>query len=186
MLYAPAICENCCAIFASTEIVAESTGESASYRRSAGPCPRCGSSGAIPEWVFKFHTIATMAMNQGTPEQLHSLIQALQETAGAALTRKTTANTTITELTHQLTGPWSGVALELRRASADQRTAMLTFLLWTADPPSRAIHVIPDPSVPQMSCAAGNLDSRSASSAADPSTGHPYSAVAEPDYARAS
>ena len=187
MLYAPAVCENCCAVFASTEVIAESDGEPTSYRRSAGPCPRCGNRGAIPGWVFRFHTIATGAMQQATPDQLHSLIPRLRETVGAALRAESTSSTTIADLTHQLTGPWSGVALELRRVSADQRTAMLTFLLWIADPPARAANLMPDPVVAQIACVAGNLDSRPAAPAAEPSpTGHPYSAVIKPGYARAS
>jgi len=186
-LYAPAVCENCCAVFASTEVITENDRESSSYRRSAGPCPRCASRGAIPEWVFRFHAIASGATHRATPDQLHSVIQALRETVDAALTGKSTTTTTTTDLTNQLTGPWSGVALELRRGSADQLTAKLTFLLWIADPPARAAHAMPDPLVAQMSCAASSCNSRSGSPGTEPTpTDHPSIAVTEPGIRRAS
>jgi len=149
MLYAPAVCENCAAVFGSGQLIAENDGEPASYRRSAGPCPRCGGRGAIPEWVFRFHTTASAAADRATPEQLSSLIQALRELLDPDRTpHRITADD---DLSSELTGPWAGVALELRRAPATQRTAKLTFLLWILDRPDRshsvrgndAIQVVP-------------------------------------------
>jgi hypothetical protein len=158
MLYAPAVCENCSTVFASTELIAEGHAESSSYRRSAGPCPRCGSRGAIPEWVFRFHTIATIAIDQATPEQLRSVVQALRTRSD----NPPAANrTTIADLTNQLTGPWSRVALELRQARADQRSAKLAFLLWIMDAPARAGHAVTRLRSAQTAYAAGDHDLRS-------------------------
>jgi hypothetical protein len=149
MLYAPAVCENCWAVFGSGQLIAESDGEPASYRRSAGPCPHCGGRGTIPEWVFRFHTTASMAADSATPEQLRSLIQALRHWVDAA--QPTVPFDTDRDLNSELTGPWSCVAFELRRTPADQQAAKLTFLLWILDRPDRrhsirdndAIQVVP-------------------------------------------
>jgi len=149
MLYAPAVCENCWAVFGSGQLIAESDGEPASYRRSAGPCPHCGGRGTIPEWVFRFHTTASTAADSATPEQLHSLIQALRERVDPD--QPTTPIDTDRDLNSELTGPWTGVAFELRRTPADQQAAKLTFLLWILGRPDRrhsirdndAIQVVP-------------------------------------------
>jgi len=131
MLYAPAVCENCSTVFGSGQLIAENDGEPASYRRSAGPCPRCGGRGAIPEWVFRFHTVASAAADRATPEQLRSLIQALRHWVDAA--QPTVPFVTDGYLHGELTGPWSGITVELRHTPADQRTAQVTFLLWILD-----------------------------------------------------
>jgi hypothetical protein len=156
MLYAPAVCENCSAVFGSAQLIAESDGERASYRRSAGPCPRCGGRGSIPVWVFRFHTIASAAADRATPEQLQSLIQALRLRLDAVA--PTNPIDPDGHLNGELTGPWSGVALELRSVPADQRTAQLTFLRWIVDRPERrhggrdngAVEGLPDTSTADM------------------------------------
>ena len=78
MLYAPAICDACDAVFASGLVIAEHPGEPTSYRRSAGPCPHCGGRGHIPEWVYRFHATAANARDHATPEQISLLTVALR------------------------------------------------------------------------------------------------------------
>jgi len=139
MLYAPAVCERCGAVFPSGEVIAESPGEPSSYRRSAGPCPRCGGRGNIPDWVFRFHAIAAAAREQATPEQIASFTAALR----LQLSRSGVTGVEQDQLTAELDGPWHAVALELRRRTPSrrtpsrrtpsQRTARLTLLLWMFD-----------------------------------------------------
>ena len=158
MLYAPAVCQNCSAVFGSGQLIAESDGEPASYRRSAGPCPHCGGRGTIPEWVFRFHTTASTASDRATPEQLRSLIQALRERVDPD--QPAVRVTADDDPSGELAGPWAGVAFELRRTPADQRTAKLTFLLWIVDRPDRG-HGIRDDGAIQLlpgASAADTLD----------------------------
>lgn len=136
MLYAPAVCENCAAVFHSGQLIAENDGEFASYRRSAGPCPRCGGRGIIPEWVFRFHASASAAADRATPEQLGSLIQVLRERMNPA--QPALPGTADDDLGDDLggelaAGPWAGVAVEIRRTPADQWAAKLTFLWWIVE-----------------------------------------------------
>lgn len=128
VLYAPAICDDCDAVFASDLIVAEHPGEPTSYRRSAGPCPHCGGRGHIPEWVHRFHATAVDARDRATPEQISSLTAALRHhlTPPQPAQRRAPGP----DLTTELVGPWQVVAFELRHSHAQQLRAQLTLLLW--------------------------------------------------------
>ena len=128
MLYAPAICDDCDAVFASDLIVAEHPGEPTSYRRSAGPCPHCGGRGHIPEWVHRFHATAVDARDRATPEQISSLTAALRHHLNPP--QPAQRNAPGPDLTTELVGPWQVVAFELRHSPAQQLRAQLTLLLW--------------------------------------------------------
>jgi len=185
MLYAPAVCENCCAVFASTEVIPENDDQPASYRRWAGPCPRCGSRGAIPEWTFQFYATASIATDQATLEQLRCVIQSLRESPGPGSGR--TLSTTINSLTNQLTGPWRGVDLELRQVTADQRAAKLTFLRWIVDRAPHVGHGMREPEATQISNEPSYLDKPSGSLGAQlDSLDRRGIAVIEPGIRRAS
>jgi len=108
VLYAPAICDACDAVFVSDLIVAEHPGEPTSYRRSAGPCPHCGGRGHIPEWVHRFHATAVDARDRATPEQIRSLTVALRHhlTPPQPAQRRAPGP----DLTTELVGPWQVVA----------------------------------------------------------------------------
>jgi hypothetical protein len=134
MLYAPAVCNECNAVFASSLLIAEGHGEPSSYRRSAGPCPHCQGRGTIPEWVFRFHSTAATACDSATPAQLSSLTATLRHQLNPAQPMRETA--VDPDLTADPSGPWRAIALELLRSSGDQRRARLTLLLWMLDRPT--------------------------------------------------
>lgn len=134
MLYAPAVCDHCRAIFRSGVVIAEHPGDPSSYRKAAGPCPRCGGRGSVPEWVFRFHATVTIVRERATSGQISAMASALRHT----LISPHPAEPRISadpDLPAQPGDPWRIVAVELHRSPADQRNALLTLLLWMLDPP---------------------------------------------------
>lgn len=148
MLYAPAICDDCEAVFASGLVIPERLGEPTSYRRSAGPCPRCGGRGHIPEWVHRFHTTAVDARRRASPEQISALTAALRHHLDEPPPADRHAPRP--DPTTELIGPWHTVAFELRHSPTEQRRAQLTLLLWMLENPTAS------PQGPIRSVSSGN------------------------------
>ena len=148
VLYAPAICDDCEAVFASGLVIPERLGEPTSYRRSAGPCPRCGGRGHIPEWVHRFHTTAVDARRRASPEQISALTAALRHHLDEPPPADRHAPRP--DPTTELIGPWHTVAFELRHSPTEQRRAQLTLLLWMLENPTAS------PQGPIRSVSSGN------------------------------
>ena len=123
MLFSPAVCDSCAAVFSTSEVVAEHHGEPASYRASAGPCPRCGSRGSIPRWIFSFHAAAAAARDQAPTGQNAQVLSAVREVLG---TPGEAADGTA--FLSSLTGTWRGVAAALRGIPRREWGAALAML----------------------------------------------------------
>ena len=132
MLYAPAECDWCGAVFVSGVVIAEQPGDPSSYRKVAGPCPRCNSDGTVPPWVFTFHRIIADARDQATAQQIDSLISALRRHRNSDLLALDAM-----EFSAEPLGPWRAVAAAIHHSPAVERPARLALLEWTLDP-SRA------------------------------------------------
>ena len=122
MLFSPAVCDSCGTVFPSSEVVAERRGEAASYRSSAGPCPRCGGRGSIPRWIFAFHAAAAAARDQASASENAAVHDAIGRLAASDGVRDGTA------LPAALTGAWRGVAAVLWRIPRPEWDAALAML----------------------------------------------------------
>jgi len=125
VLYAPAICPKCGGAFRSDVLIAEAPWIIPSYRASGGLCPRCGRTGAIPAWVYRFHDVAAQSRDDATDREIRVLVSALTQ----FLRRHRTAKRTLAYV-DDLRGPWKALVQPLRAAPPQQRRAQLTFLLW--------------------------------------------------------
>jgi hypothetical protein len=125
VLYAPAICRGCGNVFRSDLLIAEAPWINPSYRSSGGACPRCGGSGAIPAWVYRFHELALQSRDDATDRETRSLA----DTLGRLLRRHRTAKQ-IQAFVVELRGPWKQLVQPLKAAPPEDRRAQLTFLLW--------------------------------------------------------
>jgi hypothetical protein len=125
VLYAPAICPNCGNVFRSDVLIAEAPWIIPSYRSSGGACPRCGGTGAIPPWVYRFHDLAAQSREDATDREKRSAAAGLVQ----LLRRHRTAKR-IQAYVNDLRGPWKQLVHPLKAASGQHRRAQLTFLLW--------------------------------------------------------
>jgi len=128
LLYSPAVCETCGAVFGSNEVIAEQPEDPTSYRRSAGPCPRCGGRGIIPEWVFRFHNTVQASLAQASAEEIGSLLAAVRRYA--AEPARPGAQQAVTA---EMVGPWHPMAPAVGHLPDDQWTAAITLLEWMFD-----------------------------------------------------
>ncbi len=127
MLFSQAVCDNCGAGFASSVVVAERRGDPVSYRRSAGPCPRCGGRGRIPDWIFRLHGAASAARDQATEDENTAVLAAVRQCQAAPLDQAARAAFALA-----LTGSWRGVAITVGRiplAECEAAVAMLGRML---------------------------------------------------------
>jgi hypothetical protein len=123
MLFSQAVCDECGAGFASGVVVAERRGDPVSYRRSAGPCPRCGGRGRIPGWIFRFHAAAAAARDQASWAENCDVLAAVERLAGRPVDAPARA-----ALALQLTGAWRGVAIMIGRIPIEECGAALQLL----------------------------------------------------------
>ncbi len=110
MLFSQAVCDSCGAGFASGVVVAERRGDPVSYRRSAGPCPRCGGRGRIPPWIFHLHGAAAAARDQATEDENAAVLAAVRHCQAGELDLPARAAFALA-----LTGAWRGVATTVGR-----------------------------------------------------------------------
>jgi hypothetical protein len=128
VIYAPALCPKCGAVFRSDVAIAEPPWIIPTYRAIGGVCGRCGTRGRIPDWVYRFHAIASDCRREASDSQRRAQVLALT----LHLRRHRTAKRT-TEFLRGLSGPWRSLGPQFRGMSNVQRRAQLTFLLWILD-----------------------------------------------------
>ncbi|MGS0685940.1 hypothetical protein ACVBEQ_12470 [Nakamurella sp. GG22] len=113
--------------------MAERRGEPASYRSSAGPCPRCGSRGTIPRWIFAFHAAAAAARDQASAAENTAVYVAI----GQSLVPErdvTDGDVAAGALPAALTGAWRGVAAVLWRIPRSEWAAALVMVCRMLEP----------------------------------------------------
>ena len=129
MLFSPAVCDSCGIVFSSSEVVAERRGQPASYRSSAGPCPRCGGRGSIPRWIFAFHAAVAAARDQASGPANAAVYDAV-----ARLLASDGDVSDDSALPAALTGAWRGVAAVLWRIPRSEWAAALTMVCRMLEP----------------------------------------------------
>ncbi len=134
MLFSPAVCDSCGVVFASSEVVAERRGEPASYRSSAGPCPRCGGRGSIPRWIFAFHAAAAAARDQASDSENAAVYVAARQLLAPEGHVTGGEVTTAAALPAALTGAWRGVAALLWRIPRPEWDAALVMVCRMLEP----------------------------------------------------
>src|SRR4030065_663226 len=89
----PAFCDTCGTVFNSGVFVENSTNISFTGNR-AGPCPKCGGMGHIPDGVFNFigNTIEILSAPERTISELMRLVQILREAKANSETREQVAS----------------------------------------------------------------------------------------------
>lgn len=132
--FAPALCERCGTIFASRLPVNDT--QVRAYRAAGGPCPVCGSPGAIPVWVHDLDRVAERLVAE-VPEQALTVSGELAErfpTTPAAEGRDDAdLGAAVTEVIEGLRargGPWTHAVRELSAAAPEDRPVRLRTLVW--------------------------------------------------------
>ena len=134
MLFSPAVCDSCGTVFPSSEVVAERRGEPASYRSSAGPCPRCGGRGSIPRWIFGFHAAAAAARDQASASENAAVYVAIRQSLATRRDAPGGDVTAAAALPDALTGAWRGVAAVLWRIPRPEWDAALVMVCRMLEP----------------------------------------------------
>ncbi|MET0966436.1 MAG: hypothetical protein ABWZ02_08580 [Nakamurella sp.] len=123
--YAPAICTKCGSVFRSDLPIAKPPWITPAYRASGGMCPRCGQTGLIPAWVFRFNATAELCRSEASDQQRRDLLADLEH----YLRRHRTAKQT-QAFVGDFRGPWKPLLLVIKQAPQQQRRAQLSFLSW--------------------------------------------------------
>ena len=123
--YAPAICPKVGSVFRSDLPIAGQPWITPAYRATGGPCPRCGETGFIPFWVFRFNAAADLCRSEAAEQQRRTLLSDLHQ----HLRRHRTAKKTQAFIA-ELRGPWRPLQAAIKEAPPQQRRAQLTFLSW--------------------------------------------------------
>lgn len=89
MPHLPAFCRNCGAVFGSGIVVENTTGLTMSGN-TAGPCPRCGGIGDIPDGTFDVigSTIRVLSAPDYTHEKLRRLAEVIRSAESSGATRE--------------------------------------------------------------------------------------------------
>ncbi|MET0865789.1 MAG: hypothetical protein ABWZ98_15775 [Nakamurella sp.] len=125
LLYAPAICSKCGAVFRSDLPIGRPPWITPVYRSVGGVCPRCGQIGRIPFWVYRFTAVAQDCRSDASEHQRSALLAQLDQ----HLRRHRTAKRT-QAFTSDFRGPWKPLLPVIKQAPAQQRRAQLTYLSW--------------------------------------------------------